>query len=109
MPADFYLKRGDTLPRLSAHLKRGDGQAVDLTLATGVTFKMRKIGSEATKVSAPATILTAAAGLVEYAWQAADTDEPGQFESEWVVDIGGAVQRVPNAGFFTITILDGIG
>lgn len=107
--ADFYLKKGDTLPRLSAVLKGANGLPIDLSAAGGVTFKMRKVGSSTTKVDEDATVTDADGGAVEYAWQAADVDEAGQFDAEWLVDWGGGgQQRVPNYGFFTISILDGI-
>lgn len=106
--ADFYIKKGDTLPRLGATLKSVAGTPINLTGAT-VTFKMRPSGGGTTKVSAPATIVNATAGTVEYAWQTADTDTAGNFEAEWIVDFGsGLLQRVPNSTFFSIAIQTGI-
>lgn len=106
--ADFYIKQGDTLPRLGATLKKVSGAPINLTGAT-VTFKMRSSAGGSTKVSAVATVLSAAGGTVEYAWQEADTDTEGQFDAEWIVDWGaGLRQRVPNSGFFTVAVLAGI-
>lgn len=105
--ADFFLKKGDTLPKLAATLKDSEGYPIVLSGAT-VRFKMRKEGTRTSKVDAVATVVDAEEGQVEYAWQAADTDTAGQYEAEWVITNGGNVQRVPNDRFFAVSIQEGI-
>lgn len=102
------LKKGDRLPVLRATLLGTDGAPLDLTTANSVTFKMRKRGSDVVKVSAPATVTDAAAGKVQYAWGANDTDTAGQFDGEFIVSIGGLPMTVPSSGFAQITIEPGL-
>lgn len=98
-----YLKVGDVLPRLRKNLLNGDGTPVDLTGGT-VTLRMRALHG-AVKIAAGAvSIVDAPAALVEYAWQAADSDTPGIFDYEWVITYSGNTETVPNNGFGQLTI-----
>jgi hypothetical protein len=62
MASVFYIKRGDRGPSLEVTLQNPGGTAIDLTNATGVTFRM----TSSTPVDAAATIVDAAAGAVRY-------------------------------------------
>lgn len=99
----FYLKKGDRLPKLRSTLVDGDGVAINLTGAT-VAFRMRPRTGGALKVNAAAAIVTAASGIVEYSWAAADVDTAGDFDGEFAVTLAGLVQTVPASGFVLITI-----
>lgn len=106
--ADFYIKRGDRLPKISSTLKDAAGAAVNLTGAA-VKFQMKKIGASARKVDTAATVVGQAEdGKVEYAWGATDTDETGMFEAEWEVAIGGLIQSFPNDKHLLVQISDSI-
>lgn len=77
--------------------------AVDLTGAT-VLFSMRPTYSAALKVSgATATIVSAAAGTVSYAWAADDVDTVGEYYGWWTVAISGKNQDTPE---FEIEIVE---
>lgn len=103
MAFDFYLKRGDTGPTISAVLSDPAG-VVDLTGAT-VRFKMRLSDSGAIVVNAVATIVSAAAGSVSYGWEAADTAVAGTYLAEWEVTFGnGEVITFPNDGHLHVKI-----
>ncbi len=78
--------------------------AKDITGAT-VRFHMRKKNTLDNVVDAAATISDAANGVVQYAFQAADTDEAGDFLGEFEVTYaGGVIQRFPNPGHIQIKI-----
>lgn len=99
MDIDFNLRKGDRLPLLTATLLDPDGDAVDLTTATGVIFQMRAKHASTLKVSAAASVLSpATAGRVQYAWAAADVDTEGLYEGTFEVTwTGGKTQTVPTA------------
>lgn len=80
----IYVKQNDRRPAAPATLKRGT-TVVDLTQATSVTFKMRGLNQIELTTDRAAVVLDAAAGSVEYRWEAADTDTAGTFLAEWEV------------------------
>lgn len=90
----FYVARNDRLESLRCTLK-SNGVAVDLTSST-VTFTLRKPGFPTAKVSASATIVTAASGIVEYQWAAGDTDEAGTYIGQFVETVTGRTRTFPN-------------
>ncbi len=80
-----HVKQNDTRPHASTVLKRGK-TIVDLTSATSVTFKMRRIGRVENKVSSAAVVIgDPTLGAVEYEWTTVDTDAIGNFRASWVV------------------------
>ena len=102
--ADVTMKKGDRLPLLSGTMTL-NGAAVNLTGAT-VTFRMRRVGTGASQVNAAATVTNAAAGRVQYAWAAGDTDVPGLYRGEWVASFAGLAQTHPGDTYLVIEILD---
>jgi hypothetical protein len=101
----FNIKVGDRLPVLAATLLDGDGAPVDLTTATGVTFRMRLQGSVSPLFNSACVITGATTGQVEYRWGASDTVTAGTYDGEFVVTwTGGKVQTVPNAGSLLVKI-----
>lgn len=111
--SSFSIKKGDRLPLLTATLKQRVGTAtetaIDLTGAT-VLFLMRNASTEAVKVNAAATVVSAAAGTVSYAWASADTDTVGQYEAEWEITYtaSGKKLTVPNSGFDRVLVYEDI-
>jgi hypothetical protein len=97
----FEIKRGDRRPRYRVQLT-SDGDPVDLTGVTSVRFIM-KTGSTI-KVDEAADIITAASGIVEYAWAAGDTDTSGDYNVEIELDWSGEKQTFPNSGYFTAKV-----
>jgi hypothetical protein len=107
--ADFSLQKDDRLPAFRTTLTV-NGQPLDLTLATGLTFIMRLATGGTPKVSAAATIITAAAGVVEYAWAAGDTDTVGSYQAQWKITWPGPkFQRAPTLVFHTIDVTANLG
>lgn len=99
--ATFTIKCGDTDPALRYALHP---ETVDLSGAS-VVFNM--VGQI---VRAPARIVTASPPVVEYAWQAGDTDEAGRKSAEFEVTYAdGAVGTFPNADHLVINIVPDLG
>ena len=112
----FTMKRNDRRPKYKGQLTQADPLnpltqiPVDLTAATGVKLIMSpSTGGGAPKVNAAATISDAAAGRVEYAWGASDTDDSGTFNAEWEVSWGTEKQTFPSEGYLIIIIEDDLG
>lgn len=100
----MFLKQGDLAPKL-----RIDTNA-DVTGATSLLAKIRKVHGTTTMsktltVSGPATD-----GILEYQWVAPDTDVPGTYLVEAVVTFaGGAIQRFPQRSDLELIILPKVG
>jgi len=103
--ADFYIKQGDLLPRISSTLRDSTGAVVPLTNAT-VEFHMWAKGSSLTKVSGAAQIVSEAGGTVYYQWAGNDTDTPGRYLAEWEVTFPSSLPEThPSNGYLVIDIL----
>ena len=102
--AEFVIKQFDTLPILSATLLDADDNAVNLAGAT-IRFIMRT-PDDAVLINAPAVIVDAFNGKVQYAWQLNDTKFNGQYLGEFKVTFSdGSVETWPNdVGGFTTQI-----
>ena len=104
MTGTFTIREGDQLPPIEGILKSADGTIIDLTNADSVMFHM-KSNSNQLKVSAPATIVNAAAGHVAYSWAEDDTSTPGsyfaEFEVIWPNDLK---QSFPNRDYIRVIV-----
>lgn len=106
--ADFFIKRGDLLPKIRSTLKNSSGAPLRLTGAT-VNLRMSSIGmTPAVSFERPATVIDEVAGIVEYAWQAGDTAVVGNYQSEWAITFPEGVMTVPNFKFITVQIRDSL-
>lgn len=103
----FYIKQNDTQPALRAQLKDGDDVPIVLTGAT-IRFHMRTMGGSVV-TDAAATIVTAANGIVQYNWQAADTATVGTYQAEFEVTYSDTtVETFPNSAYIRVEITDDI-
>jgi len=87
--------QGDTAPDITAIIHEEDDPTsiIDLSLASGVRFQMRKAEDHRYTVNAAATILDAPAGKVSYSWGPNDLSVTGTFNVQWEVTYaGGRVQ-----------------
>jgi len=108
------IKRTSLRPKITARLRNSDGTFVDLTTATGVTFTMRRLEENGPDtvvlVDQPCAITNAAQGIVEYTWQAGDTDvagaHVGDFEVTWSP---GVTEIIPTKGYLNIRVLQTAG
>ena len=104
--SEFIIRKGDTLPALRMALT-ANGVAWDLTGCT-VTFQMRPVSGLALTVNSAATLVNAAGGIVQYAWQSGETATAGRYDGQWVVTTPAGVQTVPTAGFVRVVITEGL-
>lgn len=113
----WTVVQGDRLGKLRVQLTDIDGNPLDLTLATGVTFSMRdKPAATFTgrftdltgtvRVNKQACqIITALTGIVEYAWAAGDLVAAGVCLAEFEITWPGALpQTVPQQRYMEITV-----
>jgi hypothetical protein len=92
---DLTLKAGDTFPPLVTTLEENGGP-LDLTGAGTVT--MRMASSSVSMTDLVCTIVGAPTnGVVEYEWDAGDTDTPGTYKVDFLINFGsGNLQSAPN-------------
>lgn len=106
---DFTIKSDDQLPEIQAVLKDDNDSIVNLSGAT-VRFIMTSKTDGSVKVDKPATVVTAAAGLVKYSWAATDTDTPGKYNGEFEVEFGdGRLETFPNDKNLLIVVFADLG
>lgn len=100
----FYIKKDDTSPALRATMTDGENNAINITDAT-VVFRMYTLdGVE--KVNSSCSIIDGAAGIVEYVWQAGDTDTTGTFRGEWQVTYtDSTIEKFPNNDYASIVVV----
>lgn len=104
----FYIKRNDTAPPLEAQLIDSKGQPINLDLC-GVRFIMRD-NFRKVNINRPATIVSAAQGLVRVDWQPDDTSVAGIMKCEFQITFtDNSVLTVPNDGYFLIHIIEDLG
>jgi hypothetical protein len=102
---EFDIKRGDTGPSIRYSLLPA---TITIAGAT-VRFQMRAIGSGQTLIDAVATIITPSPPVVQYDWQAGDTDTAGIYQAEWRVEYAdSSVETFPNRGFVQVNVNDDI-
>lgn len=103
---DYVIKQGDQLPDLEATLVDADEAAVDVSGAT-IVFRAVKVDDESVKFSGAGSLgATPSSGEVSYAWDAADTAEPGVFNCEWEITIGGKTRTIPEQAYFKLLITE---
>lgn len=107
--ADFYIKQGDTQPDLVAILKDADGDAVDLSTATSVTFHMRMKNETDVLINRATIISPTVTGQVTLVWLATETETAGDFEAEFeVLWNTGKISTFPNKKHTSIQITEQI-
>jgi hypothetical protein len=106
MAIDFY--QGDIRPTMRAVLKRNE-VPIDLSGASGVSFKLWRSGHEAYETAAVsgacAFTTDGVDGDVYYAWAATDLDIYGRFTAVFIVDWGvGENESIPDSGYIEVTV-----
>jgi hypothetical protein len=109
----FPIKQNDTLPALLVVIKtRGSlGEIIPFNLSgvTATTFSMEDNCGNLTISSAPAQILCASGGTIQYSWVDGDTAESGRFNGEFEMFFsGGKKLTVPTIGDIEIEIMKDI-
>lgn len=102
----FSLKVDDLWPRIAVTLEDSNGDPVDLSGVSSVTFSMSEVEAGTAKVVAQtALIVSATEGKVAYQWQAGDTDTEGLYKAEFNVVFTGAPGTVPNGNYLLVRII----
>lgn len=110
--SEFFIKRGDTSPKLVGTLVDENGVVIDLTNAASVKFFMSDPGSGVNKVDGTAATVLAppTAGRVSYAWLTADVDTAADYDGEFEVTWNDASKTsFPNFRYMEIKIKADIG
>ncbi len=102
--ADFVMKQGDLEPSLFATIV--DSPGVPAPLATASTIQLRFATATLVELWVrDVDVDDADAGEVSYTWQDGDTDTPGTYYAEFVVDWSGSrLQTYPPRGYLVIVI-----
>lgn len=107
MSYDATIRRGDTLPGLSAILTNADGSAPDLT-DTEVTLVLRGATVEAPETVLAATVTDPATAAVALEWTRANTPSaPGVYFARWALAYPtGQSESFPSEGNgFTLQVI----
>lgn len=102
----FCIKQGDLWPPLEAYLLQADNAAIPLEEDDIVKFIMTpKNDRRNVIIDEEAEIVDLDTGYVRYTWQPGDTDVADTYQAEFLVMLHGDTPiRVPNNGYFIITI-----
>ena len=100
----FSIKQNDTSPSLQATLKDAAQSPVNLSGST-VMFHMKSVDGTV-KVNQPMTITDANGGVVQYDWQAVDTDTVGTYYVEFEVTYADtSIETFPNNGNRVVSVV----
>lgn len=100
----FSIKQNDTSPSLQATLKDASQTPVSLTGAA-VRLHMKSVDGTV-KIDETMAITDAENGVVQYDWQAGDTDTFGTYYVEFEVTYSDAsVETFPNNGNKVVTVV----
>ena len=100
----FSIKQNDTSPSLQATLRDAALNPVNLAGAT-VMFHMKSIDGTI-KVDQQMTVTNASGGVVQYDWQAGDTDTVGTYYVEFEVTYtDNSVETFPNNGNKVVSVV----
>lgn len=109
---DFWIKVGDRRPYLKGTLEDENGNEINITLADSVYFSMKTRDGGSPKIDrVEAEVVDPTNGIVQYKWAAGDTDTPGTYFGEFIVDWNGAGTddlTCPNDGYIVIVIKDDV-
>lgn len=105
MAQTVKIKQGDLFPDITTEVKDEAGAVVDLTGAS-CKFSMRASRGGALVINQVAgQLVNGPTGKLGYAWISGDTDTPGTYEAEFLVNpASGDDFRVPTEGVITVII-----
>jgi len=107
MTQQITIKRNDRRPYIEASFTNPDGQPLNLTTATSITFTMSPQGTDTTPLinAQPAIITNATQGLAEYRWAAGNTATAGKFYAEFTITWpDGSTETHPTSGYLLVHI-----
>jgi len=106
-PSDdtFYIKEGNTVPLLQGQLTDENNRPLNLQFAEGVKFRMYDPRSGETVLFRGAIIQNESNGVVQFAWKQNETENPGRYRAEFVVQYpSGREESFPNFGYRDVMI-----
>lgn len=92
------MKTGDLRPYLQVKIFNPDGTPRDLTEDI-VTFNMKDAAGVLVINDGAVTPVLASQGVMEYRWEAGETDDAGVFRGEMVIN---GIDTYPKEGYITI-------
>lgn len=108
MNIDFYLKKGDTAPGLKIQLSDRNGY-LNLSTVTGAKFAYELRENSTGVTLRDMTLFGPSSGVITYDWQTGETNTPGIYQGEIVLNYSGGKQATfPNDKFLTFEIVDDI-
>jgi len=106
----YELTQNDIPDPLTATLYDASDAVVDLTAATSITFHLDNNRTGPVTLAGAASVVDAAAGKVQYAWDANDTKVVGYYTGEFQVNFsGGKIITFPTDPKILIQITREIG
>jgi hypothetical protein len=100
----FSIKQNDTSPSLQATLKDAALTPINLTGAN-VRLHMKSVDGTL-KIDQPMSVVTPTQGIIQYDWQAGDTDTVGTYYVEFEVTYSDAsVETFPNNGSKVVSVV----
>lgn len=100
----FNIKQNDTSPSLQATLKDAALDPINLTGAS-VRLHMKSVDGTL-KIDQPMTIVTPLQGIIQYDWQAGDTDTVGTYYVEFEVTYSdNSVETFPNNSSKVVSVV----
>jgi hypothetical protein len=100
----FWIKRGDTRPSIQATITDASGNPQNLNAATSITFKMVDLDGNVI-LNKAAAFVDKPNGLIAYNWAVGDTNQSGDFLTEWMITWADATtQKFPSSGYNRVTI-----
>lgn len=101
------IKQRDTARKISDTITVS-GVPLNLAGATVVLVMKNAVGEAVTRRNA--TVVSAAAGTVEYQLVAGDTENVASFQIEWEVTVsGGGILTVPDSGYHWMDVIPDLG
>lgn len=104
----FTMSKDDTSPALEIICQDNSGTAVAVTGASEIRFQMYTQDKATAKVNntTDTSIVDGAAGIIDYSWQAADTDTAGTYLGRFKVTYSdGTIETFPNGGRYIKVII----
>lgn len=110
MPEIMNIKRKDRRPSVTMQAFDAAGNPVNFGPNATAKFIMTRRGDTTPTVNAPAAIVDAALGKLQYDWIEGDTDKAGVYNAEFEVTYGdGRKLTVPNFEYLLIIIHQDLG
>ncbi len=102
----FPIKAGDSFPPITGQLLDARNRPIAVNPGDSVRFRMKsQVPGLADSVAFDGSTDDGPLGKVRYDWQPGDTDTPGLFDAEFVIEReGGGTLTIPTEGYITVEV-----